>query len=205
MKARANGVADAEAEGDDVSTRWVLVTAMFFGAALAGCGERSGVRATSQAQAPAAETAAPVAAATTPPPAPAVYPPPAAKEPAKAPEPRKTSLGGDDKLAVKRLVLASGVKGREPQDAATTFKADGGRIYAFVEMENLGRDASEIVVAFEPPGGGAPHGDVTLAVGAARRWRTWAYTRTANVTGSWTAVVKNRKGDVLARAPFEVL
>ncbi len=77
-------------------------------------------------------------------------------------------------------------------------------MYAFVEIENKGGAPAEIVVEFEPPGGGAPHGDVTLAVGPAPRWRTWAYTRTASTAGSWTAVVKNKKGEVLARAPFEV-
>ncbi|MFT3773631.1 MAG: DUF2914 domain-containing protein [Minicystis sp.] len=193
-----------------MSTRWTMVAAMFLGTAmLAGCGERSGVRATSQAEAPAATSAAPVApapvaAAPTPAPAPAASPTPAPKEPAKA-EPRKANLGGDDLLTVKRLVLAQGVKDREPIDAGASFKSDAGKIYAFVEVENHGRAAGEIVVEFEPPGGGAPHGDVTLAVGAAHRWRTWAYTRTAKTPGAWTAVVKNKKGDVLARAPFEVV
>ncbi|APR83706.1 Hypothetical protein A7982_09055 [Minicystis rosea] len=127
--------------------------------------------------------------------------------PAKAPEkpePRKATLSGDDLLSVKRLVLAQGVKNREPIDEGTSFKSEGGKIYAYVEVENRGHGPGEIVVEFEPPGGGAPHGDVTLAVGPSARWRTWAYTRTAKTPGAWTAVIKNRKGDVLARAPFEV-
>jgi hypothetical protein len=104
---------------------------------------------------------------------------------------------------VKRFVLAGAVKDREPVDAGTTFNGSR-KVYAFVEIENRGGAPAEIVVEFQPPGGGAPRGDVTLAVGPAPRWRTWAYTRTASTPGSWTAVVKNRKGDVLARAPFEV-
>jgi hypothetical protein len=185
----------------------VLVTAT-----AAGCGERGGVRATSQATPPAppcapapvaATTAAPAAATTAAPVASAPSATPSAK-PADKPEPRKASLGGDDLLTVKRFVLAQSVKDREPVSAGTSFKSDANKIYAFVEVENRGRAPGEIVVEFEPPGGGAPHGDVTLAVGSASRWRTWAYTRTAHTPGSWTAVVKNRKGDVLARAPFEV-
>lgn len=184
-----------------MSKRWMVAAVVLGTAALSGCGQRSAVRATSQADAPAAPCATTVAVA--PAPVPAAAPPIAPREPAR-PEPRKTALGGDDLLTVKRLVLSQAVKNREPVDPGSSFKSDSGKIYAFVELDNHGRAPGEIVVEFEPPGGGTPHGDVTLAVGAAARWRTWAYTRTARTPGSWTAVVKNRKGDVLARAPFEV-
>jgi hypothetical protein len=183
----------------------MAVAAMVLGTAVAGCGERGGVRPTSQAT-PPTPACAPVAVASATPtaaPAPVASAAPSAK-PAEKPEPRKASLGGDDLLTVRRFVLSQGVRNREPVDAGSTFKSDATKIYAFVEVENRGRAPGEIVVEFEPPGGGAPHGDVTLAVGSAAKWRTWAYTRTAHTPGSWTAVVKNRKGDVLARAPFEV-
>jgi hypothetical protein len=107
-------------------------------------------------------------------------------------------------LVVKRLVLAHGVKDREPVDAGASFKGAGHKVYAFVEVENHGREESEVLVEFQPPGGGAPHADITLAVGAAPRWRTWAYTRSATTPGTWTATVKGRRGEVLARTTFEV-
>jgi hypothetical protein len=169
-------------------------------AALAGCGERGGARPSAQPE----PTPASAAATATTSAAPASPAPTASASAQPAPEPRRATLGADDKLAVRRFVLARGVKDREPVDAGTAFKRDGRKLYAFVEVENRGGAPAEIVVEFEPPGGGAPHGDVTLAVGAAARWRTWAYTRTADVAGSWTAVVKNKKGKVLARTPFEV-
>jgi hypothetical protein len=179
--------------------------------ALAGCGERAASRVTPQAEpagtvtavtAAAPPTATAPAAST----APTACPAPAFAEPARpAPEPRRTTtLAADERLSVKRLVIAAGVKDREPVGAGTTFKGDAHKVYAFVEVENRGGAPGEIVVEFEPPGGGAARGDVRLAVGSAARWRTWAYTRSASTTGSWTAVVKNRKGEVLARAPFEV-
>ena len=124
--------------------------------------------------------------------------------PASAPAPSGTagaaatptapSPGPRRKLTVKRLVLARGVKDHEPMEAGTTFKSDARKVYAFVEIENRGRVPGEIVVEFEPPGGGAPHGDVTLAVGPAAPWRTWAYTRTASTAGTWTAVVEGYEG-----------
>jgi Protein of unknown function (DUF2914) len=129
---------------------------------------------------------------------------PAPSTPAVAPQGSRAAPAAEAKISVKRLVLARGVKDREPVDPGTTFKSDARKVYAFVEIENRGRTPGEIVVEFEPPGGGVSHGDVTLAVGPAARWRTWAYTRTASTAGTWTAVVKDKKGDVLARAPFEV-
>jgi len=182
-----------------VKTRWM---ALVLGtAALVGCAPRGGAEPTAQ---PASPCQAPPAPAPPPPPVATVATFPAAPAATKPPAPsaRQTTLSADDRLAVKRLVLARSVKNREPIDVGATFKGD--RVYAFVEVENRGSAPGEIVVEFEPPGGGAPRGDVTLAVGPAARWRTWAYTRTASIAGAWTAVVKNKKGDVLARAPFEV-
>ncbi len=182
--------------------------AMVIGAmAMAACGERTPaplaraepVAAT--ANAPAAPPAAPApalpaasTASTTPAAAPAAIP-------SVARAPRRASA---DSLTVRRLVLARGVRGREPIDAGTSFRATGQKVYAFVEVDNRAGAPAEVVVDFEPPNGATPHGDVTLAVGAGPRWRTWAYTRTANIPGMWTAVVRTRTGEVLARAPFEI-
>jgi hypothetical protein len=106
---------------------------------------------------------------------------------------------------VKRFVLTPAVAGREPTEPRTSFDRDEtGRIYAFVELENESRAPGEIVVAFEPPDGGALRGNVTLEVGPHPRFRTWAFTRSAREVGSWTAVVMDSNGAILARAPFDV-
>lgn len=177
-------------------------------AAVGGSGCGGGERPSAKAEpaiAPAPAPAATVATntCTTSCPLPSSAPAPSATAGAVA-APRRPTPGAEAKLSVKRLVLARGVKDREPLEPGTTFKSDARKVYAFVEIENRGRVPGEIVVEFEPPGGGTPHGDVTLAVGPAPRWRTWAYTRTASQAGTWTAVVKDTKGEVLARAPFEV-
>jgi len=109
------------------------------------------------------------------------------------------------KLAVKRLVLAQGVKNREPVQVGRSFYGpEAERIYAFVEVENKSDHEGEISVAFIPPGGGAAVGNVTLEVGSSPRWRTWAYTRGVQKAGEWTAVVRSETGEVLAREAFEV-
>lgn len=126
---------------------------------------------------------------------------PARGAPSKAEVDRKPA-----KLKVKRLVLAQGVKNREPVEPSSLFdRAEAERVYAFVEVENLSDHEGEITVAFIPPGGGSPVGHVTLEVGASPRWRTWAYTRGARKAGEWTAVVRSETGEVLAREAFEVI
>lgn len=146
------------------------------------------------------------------PPASCATPAPAAQAPAaqarrddpavKAPRASKPAAV---ELKVKRLLLAEAIEGREPVEAKSSFNAkDAKRVYAFVEVENPGAEESEITVTFEPPGGAAAKGHVSLDVGASRRWRTWAFTRGASTPGSWTAVVRGPRGEELARAPFEV-
>ncbi|WP_437571331.1 DUF2914 domain-containing protein [Sorangium sp. So ce542] len=180
---------------------------------LAGCGERH------DARPPAAAAAASAAAAQCPEPAVAVAAPPAsppaAAVTASAPEASaaadKGGKAGREKgrgaaeLKVKRLVLAEGVKDREPVAPGTTFRApETERLYAFLEIENRGDAEGEVTVAFVPPDGGAPVGNVTLGVGPSPRWRTWAFTRGVRKAGEWTAVVRSETGEELARAPFEV-
>jgi hypothetical protein len=152
-------------EGDQVRTQRIEAMVLVLGmATLGGCGERRVVRPTAEATPPAAPSApVPAPAAATACGSTCPVPAPSAPVPA-ALEPRRASLGADDRLVVKRFVLARGVKDREPVNAGTTFKADDHKVYAFVEIENKGSAPAEVVVEFEPPGGGAPHGDVTLAV-----------------------------------------
>ena len=107
-------------------------------------------------------------------------------------------------LKVKRLVIASGVKGREPVAAATSFAVGAQRrIYAYVEIANPERANSEIFVSFVPPSG-VEAGRVRLRVGTASRWRTWAYTRLATKPGSYQVIVRDARGKALSRATFEI-
>jgi hypothetical protein len=196
--------------------RWLLVLTLV---GLAGCqdGERKSaerasqtpsmtptIQATPALTAPGATPTTACSTATVVSAAPAVSPGSAVTDTtAKAPRPPAPRKAAD--LKVKRLVVAQGVEKREPIDSAATFKlAEIDRLYAFVEVENGSHEEGEVVVEFEPPGGGAPTGNVRLDVGSSPRWRTWAYTRAARKVGAWTAVVKTTDGEVLARTPFEV-
>lgn len=180
-------------------TRWlsaVVLSSLF----LAGCAERDhaiwaedGVKDRAQATAPSAAPQ-PAAVAVTPAPSSA----PVAPAPKKA-EPRAIN----ESLGVARLVTASGVEKRSPIGATDSFVAGEGKVYAFLEVENPSREAGMVTVSFVSPSG-VSHGPIELEVGAAPRWRTWAYTRAANKPGSWKAVVQNAAGKTLAETEFEV-
>lgn len=115
------------------------------------------------------------------------------------PSPRAQHLG------IRRLVIAHGVRDHEPVDAATDFTlGEATRVYAFLEVENKEKAPGAVVVTFEPPSGKVEHGDVKLSVGASPRWRTWAFTRAARELGTWTAIVRDERGQELARATFDV-
>jgi hypothetical protein len=120
------------------------------------------------------------------------------------PRDKKKERALDADLFVKRLVIAKGVKSREPVGASNAFAAGAqDKIYAFVEVGNRNQVASEIYVTFVNKKNGKAM-SVPLKVGAGSRWRTWVYTRHATKPGKWLAVVKNAKGKRLASAGFEV-
>ncbi|CAN94498.1 hypothetical protein predicted by Glimmer/Critica [Sorangium cellulosum So ce56] len=107
-------------------------------------------------------------------------------------------------LQVIRLVVSKGIAGREPIEPASSFaSAEIDRLYAFVELSNKDQATSEISVAFTPPDGGAPL-RIPLAVGAQRRFRTWAATRKARAAGLWSVTVSDAAGKELARASFTI-
>lgn len=198
-----------------MAIRWLSVVVV--GALAVGCGNRQdhaahGTQALAPATcvAPPAETAKAAAAA---PSVAAAAAPSAVAATSKASEKagktaaKSQKADADAKLKVRRLVVAESIerKTREPVGAKASFKAtDSDKIYAFVEVENPTKAESEVFVTFEPQDAGASQGQVTLRVGEAARWRTWAYTRGAKKAGSWAAVVRSADGTVLAKTPFEV-
>jgi hypothetical protein len=127
-----------------------------------------------------------------------------AAEPGGQPDAPPSGDPYETDLKVTRLVVSTGISGREPVGASTSFRsADVERLYAFVELANDSRVKDEIYVTFAPVQGGPQH-RVKLEIGSEPRWRTWAFTRRPKTPGSWTAVVKTSSGRVLATTSFEV-
>ncbi|MEM6787882.1 MAG: DUF2914 domain-containing protein [Myxococcota bacterium] len=141
---------------------------------------------------PAASSASPTAT-TKPAPKPVVESAP--------PPPPPADLGAT--LQVKRLIVAEGVKRREPVGEGGAFTTATPRVYAFLEITNPARVASEVSVSITPRGE-AERGRVTLDIGASPRWRTWSFTRLARTPGAYDVVVYDGDGDEIGRTEFEV-
>jgi hypothetical protein len=112
---------------------------------------------------------------------------------------------GESKLVVKRFVVATGVKDREPLASSDALPADGSAIYAFAELANPIGDTENVRITFERKGGTERVGEVTLPVPAnTTRHRTWAFTRFIRAAGVWEAVLWSESGTELSRTSFEV-
>lgn len=103
---------------------------------------------------------------------------------------------------VKRLVIASEIKEREPVELTDAKVAEP--VVAFVEFKNAEDIETGVIVTFEHEGGHKV-GFVELNIpGNSPRYRTWARTRNIKKSGEWTAVVKSKSGEELARKTFQV-
>jgi hypothetical protein len=132
---------------------------------------------------------------------------PVGVEAVAVPAPRRAepipSPAREGELRVRRLIVATGVEGREPVGAAETFaRGEADRLYGFVELGNRTGEEHEVVLTFEPEEGDAV-GHIELTVGTGARWRTWGYTRMLR-PGSWDAVVRDGEGRELARTSFVI-
>ncbi|HXK20372.1 MAG TPA: hypothetical protein VNG33_21330 [Polyangiaceae bacterium] len=108
-------------------------------------------------------------------------------------------------LQIKRFVVASAVKDREPLVSGDALPSDGSAIYAFAELANPKGSSENVRITFERKAGAERVGDVTLPVPAnVSRHRTWAFTRFIRAAGVWEAVLWAEDGTELGRASFEV-
>jgi hypothetical protein len=131
--------------------------------------------------------------------------PPAAPPPdVRSAEP-EVFPGGE--LTVKRFVLCKGVANREPVEPTSTFRREReGQIWVYLDAVSTAADERHVSVTFEAvdrPGAAAPPVDLRIAPGP--RYRTWAWATAWRPAGRYRVVVRDSSGNVLARAPFEVV
>lgn len=108
-------------------------------------------------------------------------------------------------MQVKRFVVATGVRDREPLLSSDALPSDGTAIYAFAELANPVGESENVRITFERKGGVERVGDVTLPIPPSTpRHRTWAFTRFIRTPGVWEAVLWSENGSELSRTSFEV-
>jgi hypothetical protein len=116
-----------------------------------------------------------------------------------------STLAPASTLRVKRLLVTTGVKDREPLADGAALPSDGTPIYAFAELSNPDGESENVRITFERQGGAERVGNVTLPVpGKVSRHRTWATTRFIRAPGVWEAVLWSEGGSELGRTSFEV-
>lgn len=114
----------------------------------------------------------------------------------------EVSAAEDGHPFVNRLVIASAVNEREPVELSEGKVKEP--ILAFVELKNISANESGVVVTFEHESG-KQVGFVNLSVPAeSTRYRTWARTHNIQDAGTWTAIVRSKTGEELARKSFTV-
>jgi hypothetical protein len=119
--------------------------------------------------------------------------------------PTKPVTKATSSLEVKRFVVATGVKDREPLLSTGPLPSDGSSIFAYAELANPDGASENVRITFERKGGKERVGDVTLPVpGNVPRHRTWAFTRFIRTAGVWEAVLWSESGQELGRTSFEV-
>lgn len=111
-------------------------------------------------------------------------------------------------LRIRRIEVGTGVEAREPTGVADHFRASEERLYVFLELNNRSGSERDLTITFEPEHLSRTAqitGHVTLHVPAnAARHRTWAWSRNVHAVGTWSAVVRDETGHVLAHTEFEV-
>jgi hypothetical protein len=112
----------------------------------------------------------------------------------------------DSGLTVSRLIVATGVDEREPVDPASAFSlATTSHLYAFVELANPARTATDVELVWIDLASGQERRSYTLVVGAHARWRTWARSAVPKKPGTWAVLVRDANGMELARTQYEVI
>ena len=144
-----------------------------------------------------ATTSAPAQAA--PPPA-ASAPAPAAPAPA-APAPAVTAPAPASGLTISRMEIAGSVENREPVGTAASFPASQEKVFCYVELKDVPKDAA---ITFVWTLGANDMGKVSQQVKKSSRWRTWSSKTIAGMKGEWKVDVLDEAGAVLKSATFKV-
>ncbi len=122
------------------------------------------------------------------------------------PEKAEPELVETDGISLSDLIVARGVEKRNPVEPGTLFPIeDNGKIYAFLKVLNPEKQQGEVTISWAPLDSDKERGTVKVSIGAHKKWRTWAFTRTLRKAGKWQVIVRNAEGTIIGRTPFEMV
>ncbi len=119
----------------------------------------------------------------------------------KEPEPAPVEAEDSGKFALKRIVITSLLKNKEPVDSAEVFPSTVGKLHCFTHIVNANGPKQ---ITHKWYFGEAVVSKVNLKVGGTS-WRTHS-TKTINrgQTGPWRVEVLGPEGELLGEARFEI-
>ncbi len=104
-------------------------------------------------------------------------------------------------LTVSRMEIAGSIENREPAGIAATFPAATEKVYCYLELKDVPKDATITYVWTLGPN---EMGKVNQPVKKSSRWRTWASKTLGGMKGDWKVDVLDESGAVLKSATFKV-
>jgi hypothetical protein len=104
-------------------------------------------------------------------------------------------------LAVKRLVIGTGVENGEPAGVAETFPASTEKVYCFLEATDIAKD---IEVSFVWFNGDKEMSKFSVPLKEGPRWRTYAYKNLRELKGDWKVEIRDSEGKVVKDVKFKV-
>jgi len=99
------------------------------------------------------------------------------------------------------MEVAGSVENREPVGIAASFPASQEKVFCYVELKDVSKDAA---ITFVWTLGANEMGKVSQQVKKSSRWRTWANKSIAGMKGDWKVDVLDESGAVLKSAAFKV-
>jgi hypothetical protein len=112
-----------------------------------------------------------------------------------------TAHAGVNLFSVTRMVVASNVEEREPVGVADSFTPDTGRVYCFIEAQNIQRQTTARTVWYH---GAEEVASIKLDLGQGSRWRTFSVVTIGGRTGNWRVDLRDATDRVVQSVDFRV-
>jgi hypothetical protein len=104
-------------------------------------------------------------------------------------------------FAIQRFLVCQDVQDREPVGISSTFSSTTEKVYAFLEAVDIPAETTADFVWYH---GSDELARVTVKVGQAGRWRTYANKNLYGLTGSWRVEIQDAEGSILGTVEFQV-
>jgi hypothetical protein len=107
----------------------------------------------------------------------------------------------DNAFVVSRLVVCSGIKGKEPVDIRDTFSISDRKVYCFLDATDIKEDTSVKFVWYYADRETAR---IVLPLKKGNRWRTFSSKKLGKRRGQWRVVVSDASGSPVGDIGFGV-